>query len=185
MNLQKINGQKSAFEVIKQLNEQGKEFWFARDLQEILSYVQWRKFYVVIEKAQEACVNSGQRIQDHFAQVGKMVSIGSDAERTIDDFKLSRYACYLIVQNADPSKPIVALGQTYFAIQTRKQELIESADYEEKIKREKIKGKEKANQTHYEVGKKVRQTIGELGGTMPEYLPSSENIKSVQKKLKK
>ena len=89
-------------------------------------------FLVVIEKSQlAACANSGQRIIDHFVQVDKMVSIGSGTQRVIEDIQLSRYACYLIVQNADPSKSVVALGQTYFAIQTRKQELIQQADYEE------------------------------------------------------
>jgi DNA-damage-inducible protein D len=271
MNLQKINGQKSVFETIKQINQNGQEFWYARNFQNILGYKEWRKFFSVIEKAKEACTNSGQRITDHFVQVDKMVPIGSDAQRIVEDFQLSRYACYLIVQNADPSKPVVALGQTYFAIQTRKQELIEQADYEElktedkrrlflrdqlkvhnkklagaakeagvitpfdyaifqdhgykglygglgakdihdskrlkkgqrildhmgstelaanlfratqteeKIKRENIKGKDKANITHFEVGKKVRRTIKELGGTMPEQLSTPESIKGLKR----
>jgi DNA-damage-inducible protein D len=274
MNLQKINGQKSVFETIKQINKNGQEFWFARDFQNILGYVKWDKFLFVLDRAKEACVNSRQNVQDHFLHMEKMVDIGSGAQRKIDDIVLSRYACYLIVQNADPSKPIVALGQTYFAIQTRKQELIERSEYsqlknedekrlflrdqlkvqnkklagvakvagviapmdyaifqdhgykglygglgakdihrnkrlkkgqgildhmgstelaanlfrttqtEEKIKREKIKGKDMANVTHFEVGKKVRQTIKELGGKMPEELPAPDNIKKIKKLLK-
>ena len=132
MDLQKINRQKSVFETIKQINQDGQEFWYARDFQNILEYKEWRKFFGVLEKAQEACSNSGQRVTDHFVHLDKMVPIGSDAHRTIEDFKLSRYACYLIVQNSDPSKSVVALGQTYFALQTRKQELIEQKAYWEK-----------------------------------------------------
>ena len=273
MNLQNTNQQKSIFETVKKISDNGQEYWSARDFQFILEYKEWRKFSGVIEKAKEACFNSGQKIADHFVQVDKMVTVGSQTERPIIDYKLSRYACYLIVQNADPAKPVVALGQTYFAVQTRKQELIEQADYnqlkgederrlflrdqlrihnkklagaakdagvvtpvdyaifqdhgykglygglgvkdihgrkklkksqhildhmgstelaanlfratqtEDKIKRDRIKGKEKANQTHHDVGKKVRQTIGELGGTMPEELPSTESISAVKRKL--
>jgi len=131
MNLQKINGQKSVFETIKQINKNGQEFWYARDFQNILGYVKWDKFLFVLDRAKDACVNSGHKIEDHFLHMEKMVDIGSGAQRKIDDVVLSRYACYLIVQNADPSKPVVALGQTYFALQTRKQELIEEAEYAE------------------------------------------------------
>ncbi|WP_253724329.1 BRO family protein, partial [Weizmannia acidilactici] len=113
------------FEQFRQVNEFGEDFWYARDLQTILNYEQWRNFLKVIEKAKEACKNSGQMVSDHFAEVSKMVELGSGAKRKIDDYELSRYACYLIVQNADPKKEIVALGQTYFAVQTRKQELQE------------------------------------------------------------
>ena len=273
MNLQKINSQKSVFESIKHRNQEGQELWFAREFQNILGYKEWRKFCGVIEKAKEACINSGQNISDHFVQVDKMVSIGSDAQRSVQDFQLSRYACYLIVQNADPAKPIVALGQTYFAVQTRKQEIMDQVDdvnlksedekrlflrsqlkvnnkklasaakeagvitsvdfaifqdhgykglygglgakdlhgrkhlkkgqqildhmgstelaanlfratqTEEKIKREQIQGKDKANVTHYEVGQKVRQTIKELDGTMPEQLPTPESIRVVKKEM--
>ncbi|MDE1423675.1 DNA damage-inducible protein D [Bacillus sp. FSL M8-0315] len=257
------------FEQFRQVNEFGEDFWYARDLQKILNYKQWRNFLKVIEKAKEACKNSGQMVSDHFAEVSKMVELGSGAKRKIDDYELSRYACYLIVQNADPKKEIVALGQTYFAVQTRKQELQEqfetldedrkrfairkelrehnkslaeaaknagvetSLDYaifqnhgykglygglgakeihqrkglkknqqildhmgstelaanlfratqaDEKLRRENIQGKANANRTHFEVGAKVRQTIQELGGTMPEDLPTPEkSIKQIER----
>lgn len=257
------------FEQYKHVNEFGEDFWYARDLQHVLDYEQWRNFLKVIEKAQEACKNSDQLVSDHFAEVSKMVELGSGAMRSIDDFELSRYACYLIVQNADPKKEVVALGQTYFAVQTRKQELQEqfdsldedkkrlairnelrehnkslqeaamqagvetNLDYatfqnhgyrglyggldakgihgrkglkkshkildymgstelaanlfratqtDEKLRRENIQGKSNANRTHYEVGAKVRQTIQELGGTMPEDLPTPEkSIKQIEK----
>ncbi len=262
------------FESMKQTNEFGQDFWSARQMQIILDYAKWDKFFLVIEKAKQACVNSGQKVSDHFLQMGKMVDIGSGAQREIEDIILSRYACYLIVQNADPTKSIVAIGQTYFAVQTRKQELIEQSEFqrldteeekrlflrvqmkqhnkqlagvaknagvitpidyaifqdhgykglygglgakdihktkglkksqqildhmgstelaanlfratqtEEKIRRENIKGKDSANFAHRVVGAKVRQTIQELGGTMPEDLPVVESIKKIEKKQK-
>ena len=265
----------SLFESIKNIDENGNEYWTSRSLWKILEYTEYRHFLPVIEKAKIACENSGQRIEDHFEDILEMVTIGSGAERQIDSVKLSRYACYLIVQNADPSKKIVAQGQTYFAIQTRIAEVqqmkeyqelsteeekrlflraelqthnsllagaakdagvIDPRDYaifqnygyqglyggmtakdihakkglkksqkildhmgstelaanlfratqtEEKLKRENIKGKQEANMTHYEVGAKVRQTIKELGGTMPENLPTAENIKAVERKKQK
>ncbi len=103
----------------------GVSFWFARDLQKLLGYTEWRKFQGVIEKAKEACKNSNHEIKDHFVDAAKMVKIGSDTEREIDDILLTRYACYLIAQNGDPRKEEIAFAQSYFAIQTRKQELIE------------------------------------------------------------
>jgi DNA-damage-inducible protein D len=261
-------GNQNKFEEIKHINEIGQEYWSARELFKVLEYIKWERFLNVIAKAKEACKNSGQEPDDHFPRVGKMVDIGSGAKRDVGDLHLSRYACYLIIQNADPSKEIIALGQTYFAVQTRKQEVLEQAfeqlknedekriflrremaehnkhladaaknagviqpwEYavfqnngymglynglgakeiqdkkglkksqnildhmgstelaanlfratqtEEKLKREKIKGKQKANQAHFEVGKKVRQTIKELGGTMPEDLPTEESIKKI------
>ena len=114
------------FENIKQIDENSKEFWFARDLQQILEYVQWRNFQKTLDRAMLACKNSGFDVGDHFAEVSKMVEIGSGAVKPTVDFKLSRYACYLIVQNGDPRKEIIALGQTYFAIQTRRQELADT-----------------------------------------------------------
>lgn len=113
----------SVFEQIKRRDEQGNEFWTARDIAKILEYLEFRNFKPVIDKAKEACVKSGQNIHDHFVQLHEMVQIGSGAAREVDNVKLSRYACYLIVQNADPAKEVVALGQTYFAVQTRLQEL--------------------------------------------------------------
>lgn len=264
----------SKFEEVKHINDIGQEYWSARQLYEVLEYIKWDKFLNVIEKAKQACKNSGQEPEDHFPRMEKMVKIGSGAQRDIGDIHLSRYACYLIVQNADPSKEVVAMGQTYFAIQTRKQEILEenfgklqseeakrlflrkemaehnkqladaakkagviqpweyaifqnhgymglynglgakdihskkglkksqnildhmgstelaanlfrATQTEEKLKRENIKGKQKANQTHYEVGKKVRQTIKELGGTMPEELPTEESIKKIESEKKK
>jgi len=257
------------FEQIKHVNEIGQEYWSARELFLVLEYIKWDKFLSVISKAKDACKNSGLEPDDHFPRMEKMVEIGSGAKRDIGDLHLSRYACYLIIQNADPSKEVVALGQTYFAVQTRKHEVLEQAfeqlqseeekrmflrremaehnkhladaakgagviqpwEYavfqnhgymglynglgakeiqdkkglkksqnildhmgstelaanlfratqtEEKLKREKIKGKQNANQAHFEVGKKVRQTIKELGGTMPEDLPTEESIKKIE-----
>jgi DNA-damage-inducible protein D len=124
MDIEKYS--ENTFESIKKTNEYDMEYWTARELQDILAYKRWDKFVNVINKAKEACKNSNNNTKDHFSHVGKMVEIGSNTEREIDEFHLSRYACYLIVQNADPKKEIVALGQTYFALQTRKQELSET-----------------------------------------------------------
>lgn len=249
------------FESIRQLDSEGEECWSARDLQPLLEYAAWDKFKRVIGKATEACRQSGHKVEDHFSQTAKMVDIGSGAKREVEDCLLSRYACYLVVQNGDPSKPVIANGQTYFALQTRRQELRDNEafvkltedekrlairnelaehnkylaaaakdagvetplDYaifqdhgykglyggcsakdihaikglkksqkildhmgstelaanlfratqtEEKLRRDVVNGKQRANQTHYKVGKKVRQTIADLGGTMPEVLPT-------------
>jgi DNA-damage-inducible protein D len=261
----------NTFERIKQTNTQGQEFWSARDLAQVLEYLNFRNFEPVIERAKEACIKSGHAVADHFAQMRNMVSIGSGAQRQIEDWALSRYACYLVIQNADPSKPLVALGQTYFAVQTRRQELaddqalkedklrlqlraemkkhnkklagvakqsgvVQPLDYaifmdhgyrglygglgmrdihqrkrlkpkqhvldhmgstelaanlfratqtEEKLRRENVRHKSHANRIHNEVGRKVRRTIHELGGTMPENLPVAESIKKVESREKK
>ncbi len=106
--------------------QNGVEYWMARDLQKLLEYTDWRNFLLVIEKAKTACVNSGQRLSDHFVDVNKMVQLGSGSERQIDDLMLTRYACYLIAQNGDPRKEQIAFAQSYFAVQTRKQELLEA-----------------------------------------------------------
>ncbi len=240
-----------------------------------IDYKDWRNFVGVIDKAKESCKNSGQEVDAHFIRVEKLKDIGSGAKRDIGDLHLSRYACYLLIQNADPSKEIIALGQTYFAVQTRKQELAEeefdfnvktedekrlylrqemiehnkqlaeaaknagviqpieyavfqnwgykglyngldakgihkhkrlkkfqnildhmgstelaanlfrATQTEEKLKRDNVKTKELANQTHFEVGQKVRNTIKELGGTMPENLPVAESIKQIEAKNQK
>ena len=216
------------FENIKHINEEGQEYWLARELQVILEYKQWRRFVDSIERAKMACKNSGYNIEDHFADAGKMVAIGSGAKRFIEDYMLSRYACYLIVMNGDPRKDVIAVGQTYFAIKTRQQELIDNYEeltedekriairsemkrhnaaladaahnagvtepidyaifqnYGEKLRHDEIQGKEAANQTHFDVGKKVRQTIKELGGTMPEDLPTPEkSIKEIEREQEK
>ncbi len=253
------------FEDIKHINEYGQEFWFARELQTVLEYTEWRNFNKAIDKAKEACINSNISISDHFVDTNKTIQLPKGAKRIVAEYQLSRYACYLIVMNGDVRKEIIALGQTYFAVKTRQQEIIEnyeelsenqkrvairremaehnkslaeaaqmagiieSRDYakfqnmgyqglyggltakdiharkglkpsqkildhmgstelaanlfratqtDEKLRRENIKGKAQANHVHYQVGAKVRETIAELGGTMPENLPTPE--KSVQ-----
>ena len=123
MNQLSNAGHSSVFESVKKINEQRMEYWSARELSKILEYSEYRHFVPVIVKAKDACNNSGHVVSDHFEDILGMVDIGSGAKRNIEDVKLSRYACYLIVQNADPAKEIVALGQTYFAVQTRRQEL--------------------------------------------------------------
>ena len=262
-------GHVSPFERIKRTNDAGIEFWSSRDFSEVLGYGDYRNFEGVIEKAKLACFNSGHRLEDHFVDVTEMVAIGSGAERPVKTVLLSRYACYLAIQNADPKKEIVAHGQTYFAAQTRRQELtderieeerrvllreemrrhntqlagaakdagvIEPIDYaifqnhgymglyggltqvdihrrkglkksqtildhmgstelaanlfratqaEEKLRREEVKGKDEANRTHRQVGEKVRQTIRELGGAMPEELPVVESIKKIETQQRK
>ena len=129
------------FESIKHIDEKGAEFWLARELQIALEYAQWRRFQESVERAKTACEASGLDVADHFADVGKMVDLGSGSQRKIADIKLSRYACYLIVMNGDPRKEVIALGQTYFAVKTR-------------------------------------QTIAELGRTMPENLPTPKKVRN-------
>lgn len=261
----------NTFERIKRVSPAGAEFWSARDLARVLEYLNFRNFQPVIEKAKEACAKSGHAVADHFAEMRNMVGIGSGAQREVEDWMLSRYACYLVIQNADPSKPLVALGQSYFAVQTRRQELAEAESYkedqkrlllrqemtkhnkhlagvakqsgvvqpvdyaifmdhgyrglygglgmrdirerkrlkpkehvldhmgstelaanlfratqtEEKLRRENVRNKNQANAIHQDVGRKVRQTIRELGGTMPEKLPVAKSIKKVESREKK
>ncbi len=269
-NVMRSNGgHESPFERIRRVNASGAEFWSSREFAQVLGYTDYRNFEQVIQKARLACFNSGQKVEDHFVDVTEMVDIGSGAQRAIRTVFLSRYACYLIVQNADPAKDIVALGQTYFAIQTRRQEMAEvsgederrlllrsemklhnvklagvarsagvvtSLDYaifqnhgyqglygglsaqdirdrrrlgkgqdildhmgstelaanlfratqtEEKLRRDSVKSKEQAGRTHHEVGAKVRQTIRDIGGTMPENLPAAESIKKVESRKRK
>ena len=145
--MKEIERNNKSFEDIKHIDENGAEFWYARELQAILDYKEWRKFNGTIEKAKKSCENSNVNILDHFVETDKMVTIGSGAQRKQLDYKLSRYACYLIAQNGDSRKEVIALAQTYFAIQTRKQEITEK----------------EANQTHYDIGRIVRNAIKEAG----------------------
>ena len=215
---EKNNYTESLFESIRHVNEYGQEFWYARDLQIALEYTEWRNFCKVIDKAKEACRGSNNAVSDHFVDVNKIVNAGATS-KDIGDIQLSRYACYLIVQNGDPRKKVIALGQTYFAVKTRQQELIENYENlsedqkriairlemkehnkmlvaaanlfratqtEAKLRRENIQGKQEANKTHFEVGKKVRDTIKDLGGTMPENLPTPEkSIQQLEREQKK
>ena len=119
----------ATFENIKKIDDNGVEYWLSRDLAKILEYADYRNFITVINKAKEACSNSGNDVLDHFGDITEMVTIGSGAQRPIDTIKLTRYACYLTVQNADPSKTIVAQAQTYFAIQTRIAEVQQMEEY--------------------------------------------------------
>ena len=261
------------FENIKHVNEYGQEFWYARELQPLLEYSQWRRFAEAIERAKTACTKSGHDVDEHFANVGKTSEMPNGGTKQINDFMLSRYACYLIVMNGDPRKEVIAVGQTYFAVKTRQQELIEHYDElsedqkrlairremkehnkslaeaaqmagvieprdyaifqnkgyqglygglgakeiharkglkkgekildhmgstelaanlfratqtDEKLRRENIKGKQAAYNTHYEVGKTVRKTIKELGGTMPEDLPTPDkSVKQIEAEQEK
>lgn len=155
MDKKQIGVLKFTFDQIVHLTEDSVEFWYARELQEALGYSQWRRFAETIERAKEACNNSGVNVADHFANVGKMVSIGSGAERMLDDIMLTRYACYLIAQNGDPRKSEIAFAQTYFALQTRKQEMIEKRldDMNRLQLREQLKTSEKRlSQNIYERG---------------------------------
>lgn len=273
MNNEIARYSEETFESIKHVNEYGNEFWYARELQSILEYTEWRNFQKLIEKAQTACENSDMAVDECFVEVNKTSPMPNGGVKLIDDYILSRYACYLIVMNGDPRKEVIAVGQTYFAVKARQQELIDHYDElsedqkrlairkemkahnkslaeaaqkagviksydfaifqnygyqglygglgakeiharkglkeneqildhmgstelaanlfratqtDEKLRRENIQGKEKANQTHYEVGRKVRQTIAELGGTMPEDLPTPEkSIKQIESEQKR
>ncbi len=262
----------SPFETIRLESEEGVEYWSARDLAKVLGYTKWDKFRNAIQRAEVACENSGQDVEDHFQETTKVVSVGKGAKREVEDVHMSRYGCYLLVQNADPTKPAVATGQTYFAVQTRRQEqtdiaealsgmsedqrrlylrgeitiynkrladaaqqagVLESRDFaifndhgyrglygglgtrdihrrkglrssqhildhmgaeemganifritqtEAKLRLENVQGKQAANQTHFEVGHKVRQTIKELGTGLPENLPAPEkSVKQLQR----
>ena len=275
MNKLEKNNNKT-FEDIKHIDENGIEFWYARELMTILQYANWQNFEKIIEKAKISCQNSDISVFEHFTDVNKLSKRANNAEVTINDYKLTRYACYLIAQNGDSRKKVIALAQTYFAIQTRKQEISEkeyssltedekrfyqrdltrkgnyslnqtakksgvknfdkfhNAGYkglyngetaddiakrkglryredildnmgsdelianlfrisqtEQKLRKDNVKSEKEANETHYEVGKKVRKAIADIGGTMPEDFPTpkkslkqleKENSKSIRKK---
>ena len=266
------NENDNSFEEIKHIDENGQEYWLARELQEVLGYTEWRNFSKVIDKAKISCKTSGEVENSHFVDVSKMVESGV-ADIPVRDIRLTRYACYLIAQNGDSKKEAIALAQTYFAVQTRRQELQDQFDRltedqrrlairgeltehnkslveaakqagvetrgdfakfqnrgyqglygglgakeiharkglkksqsildhmgseelaanlfratqtDAKLRRENIHGKDAANETHYKVGAKVRQTIEELGGTMPEDLPTPDkSIRQLRKEEKK
>ena len=255
---------------IKHIDEYGNEYWFARDLQKVLEYKDWRNFLKVLDKAKEACCNSRFNVDEQLVEVNKLSKRNNNAIVNIQDYKLSRYICYLIVQNADPSKEVVALGQTYFAVQTRKQEITEqeydslsddekrfyqrkltrrgnytlqkvassagvknmaefhNAGYrglyngetaddifkrkklryredildnmnedelvanlfrinqtKQKLLRDNVKGENNAKNVHYEVGKKVRKAIADIGGMMPENMPTpKKSLKELEKERK-
>lgn len=181
------------FEEIKHIDENGNEFWLARELMSTLEYGSWNKFVRVMNKSMTSCKNSNNEVNDHFVQVGKMVQLGSGAKRTITDYALTRYACYLIVQNADSSKEVVALGQTYFAIQTRKQELLEKEinQLTEDEKRLKIRGQVKEgnkllNDTVYEIGARTSKEFAKFHNAGYKGLYGGEDAKKIKsrKKLK-
>ena len=192
-----INITEDNFESIKHLNENGVEYWYARELQNVLNYKEWRKFENVINKAKEACENSGISVFEHFVDIDKTIKMPKDAEKTIADYKLTRYACYLIAQNGDSRKKAIALAQTYFAVQTRKQELTrqeyEQLSEDEKrlytrknVKDKNINNEDDACKTHHNVGQAVRQTIKRIGSTMPEDLPTpSKSAKQIEKEKNK
>ena len=127
-----VNSPHKDFESIKKIDEHGVEYWTARELMSVLGYSTWRRFEDVIKRARQACVNSRQFPQDHFADTGKLIKMAKDAVRKIDDYNLDRYACYLIAQNGDSSKKEIAFAQTYFAIQTRNQEISQNLSNDEK-----------------------------------------------------
>ncbi|ENT8358131.1 DNA damage-inducible protein D [Escherichia coli] len=195
-----MNEHHQPFEEIKLINANGAEQWSARQLGKLLGYSEYRHFIPVLTRAKEACESSGHTIDDHFEEILDMVKIGSNAKRALKDIVLSRYACYLVVQNGDPAKPVIAAGQTYFAIQTRRQELADDEAFKQLREDEKrlflrnelkehnkqlVEAAQQANTTHFDVGSKVRQTIQELGGTMPEELPTPQvSIKQLENSVK-
>ena len=146
----------TTFEAHAQQTESGVEYWLARDIQYLLSYAKWDNFLNVVSKAKTACEVSGHRVADHFADVGKMVDLGSGSQREVDDLMLTRYACYLIAQNGDPKKPEIAFAQTYFAIQTRRAELIE----QRLLEAERVLARRKLSATEKELSQVIYEQTG-------------------------
>lgn len=146
----------TTFEAHAQQTENGIEFWLARDLQHLLGYAKWDNFLNVVSKAKTACEVSGHPVTDHFADVGKMVDLGSGSQREVDDMMLTRYACYLIAQNGDPKKPEIAFSQTYFAVQTRRAELIE----QRLLEAERLSARKKLTTTEKELSDVIYEQTG-------------------------
>lgn len=177
------------FDSIKRIDKNGNEFWLGRELGKVLEYGEYRKFLNVIDKAITACIKSEQPLEDHFVQVGVMVPIGSGAKRETTDYKLSRYACYLIVQNSDSNKPAVALGQTYFAIQTRRQELLdeEIKNLSEEEKRLKLRGQvtegnKFLNETVYEIGARTNKEFAKFHNAGYKGLYGGETVTKIKER---
>ncbi|MBK5256551.1 MAG: DNA damage-inducible protein D [Vicinamibacteria bacterium] len=146
----------TTFEGHAQQTDLGVEYWLARDLQYLLGYTQWRNFLATVEKAKTACEISGHPVADHFADVSKMVDLGSGSQRAVDDVMLTRYACYLVAQNGDPKKEEIAFAQTYFALQTRKAELIE----QRLLETERVAARRKLTQTEKELSSLIYERTG-------------------------
>ena len=181
------------FEDIKKVDKNGVEYWEARELMPLFGYEKWERFNDTIKRAMRSCANSGQNIDDHFPASGKMVKIGLDSVRKVVDYFLDRYACYLIAQNGDPNKPEIALAQTYFAIQTRKQEIFEQLSIDEKrlfIRNEVSDHNKKLMSTAKQAGVTKFGSFNSAGykglyGTTPENLLPEKHIKEVKKEVKK